>query len=180
MGGRNNTCLAQDMKTVFVAKLETLIYVIRGQKVMLDYDLADLYGVETRALKQAVKRNLKRFPPDFILQLTEIEEKNLRSQFVISSFEHGGRRHNLAAFTELGIAMLSSVLKSEQAIQVNISIMRAFFELRHFLKEHETLSDKLQQIEKNSDKLFKLVFERLDTLESDLHPLPPKRRKIGI
>ncbi|MBI2605099.1 MAG: ORF6N domain-containing protein [Deltaproteobacteria bacterium] len=158
----------------------SLIFLIRGHKVMLDDDLARLYGVKTKTLNQAIKRNAKRFPPDFMFQLIEIESKNLRSQFVTSSLNYGGRRYLPYVFTELGIAMLSSVLKSEQAIQVNIAIMRTFFKLRKLLAEDATLARKIQKAVSNSNKLFRVVFERLDRLEATAPILPPNRRKIGI
>ena len=160
--------------------LEKLIYLIRGHKVMLDQDLAMLYGVETRTLNQAVKRNISRFPADFYFQLTEIEGKSLRSQFVISKPGRGGKRYLPFAFTELGIAMLSSVLKSDQAIQVNISIMRLFFELRNQLRKDGGLSKKLEKLESESNDLFRLVFHRLDQLEIKIPLLPPHRRRIGF
>jgi len=168
------------MNSILKATVETFIYVIRNQKVMLDYDLAALYGVETKVLNQAVRRHLERFPADFMFQLTEIEAKNLRSQFVTSSLRYGGRRHRPFAFTELGIAMLSSVLKSEAAIQVNISIMRSFFRMRKVLKESESLSEKVKQLEQNTNQIFKVVFERLDDLEGVVPAHPPRRRKIGF
>ena len=132
--------------------LESLIHHIRGHKVMLDHDLARLYGVETGALNRAVKRNIQRFPSDFCFQLTEIEEEylkcqigtsneNLRYQIGTSSLGRGGRRKPTSAFTELGIAMLSSVLRSEQAVQVNISIMRTFFKLRDLVRAERSESN---------------------------------------
>ena len=110
------------------------IYIIRGKKVMIDEDLAALYGVETKALNQAIKRNSTRFPDDFMFTLNRTETKNLRSQFVTSSSKYGGRRYLPHAFTEQGVAMLSSVLNSDRAIQVNIQIMRMFTRLREMLE----------------------------------------------
>lgn len=109
--------------------IQSKIYEIRGQKVMLDFDLAELYGIETKVLKQAVKRNLKRFPSDFMFELTKEEFGNLRSQFVTSN-KRGGTRYMPFAFTEQGVAMLSSILNSEVAIEINISIIRAFIAMR--------------------------------------------------
>ena len=115
--------------------IETMIYIIRGQRVMLDSDLAKLYGVETKQLNRQVQRNLKRFPVDFMFQLTENEEENLRCQFGTSSSSYGGRRYLPYVFTENGVAMLSSVLSSERAVEINISIIRIFTKLRSFLRE---------------------------------------------
>ena len=120
--------------------IEKIIYVIREQKVMLDSDLAELYGVETRVLNQSVQRNAARFPKDFMFQLTEEEHDSLRSQFVISKKGKGGRRYMPYVFTENGVAMLSSVLNSEKAILINVSIMRIFTRLRSFLMLEKDLS----------------------------------------
>lgn len=125
----------------------TKIFVIRSQKVMLDADLATLYGVETKALVQAVKRNLERFPEDFMFQMTKEEFFNLRSQFVTSGTS-GGRRYLPYAFTEQSVAMLSTVLRSKRAIQVNIAIMRVFVELRGILSAHKQLAHKLAHLER--------------------------------
>lgn len=129
---------------------------------MLDADLAVLYGVETKVLVQAVKRNINRFPGDFMFQLTDEEFENLRSQFVTSSW--GGRRYTPYAFTEQGVAMLSSVLHSNTAIQVNIEIVRAFVRLRRLTESHQELRQKLQALEKKYDKQFRAVFEAIDEL----------------
>ena len=126
------------------------IHEIRGKKVILDKDLAELYGVETRILKQAVRRNIQRFPEDFMFEVTEKELSNLRSQFVISRW--GGSRYQPYAFTEQGIAMLSSVLNSEKAIQVNIAIMRAFVLMRQYALNIQELALKIQELEKTYDK----------------------------
>ena len=133
------------------------IYFIRNQKVMLDRDLAILYGIETKVLNQAVKRNMSRFPEDFMFQLTEIEFQNLKSQIVTSSWG-GMRRARPYAFTEQGVAMLSSVLNSERAIRVNIEIMRAFVALRKMLSSHIDLERKIADLEKKYDKQFRIVF----------------------
>ena len=160
--------------------LGDLIHFIRDQRVMLDRNLATLYGVETKVLNQAVKRNISRFPIDFMFQLTEIEEESLRSQFVTSNGSKGGQRYQSYVFTELGIAMLSSILRSDQAIQTNIAIMRTFFELRHFLNRDANLADVLQTLERESNHRFRIIFHRLDQLEIKLPTLRPSRRKIGI
>jgi len=161
--------------------IETMIYVIRGHRVMLDSDLAKLYGTETGALNRQVKRNINRFPSDFMIQLTEIEEENLRCQFGISSSKYGGRRYLPFAFTENGVAMLSSVLNSERAIEVNISIMRIFTKLRSFHALESNLAIEFKDFKENTNKIFKVVFERLDSLEEDITPkLPVNRKKIGL
>ena len=156
--------------------IQNAILLIRAQKVMLDADLAKLYGVETRVLVQAVKRNAARFPDDFMFQLTKKEFDNLRSQFVTSSW--GGRRYFPYAFTEQGVAMLSSVLHSKRAVQVNIEIMRTFVRLRRMLSDHEGLSRKLAALERKYDEQFRIVFLVIKQLMSP-HP-PKKRRQIGF
>ena len=157
-------------------RIEKAIFLIRGQKVMLDQDLADLYGVATRVLVQALKRNIERFPSDFMFQLTGQEFKDLRSQTVTSS-SWGGRRYPPYAFTEQGVAMLSSVLKSQSAIQANIEIMRAFVRLRRMLAESAELARRLDELEKKYDGHFKLVFDAIRELMAP--PEPPKNR-IGF
>ena len=138
------------------------IHIIRGVKVMLDSDLAELYGVEVRILNQAVKRNKKRFPKDFMYILTNKEVINLKSQFVISSW--GGRRSRPYAFTEQGIAMLSSVLKSKTAIEVNIAIMRAFVQMRQMLTETSDLKLTITSLRAEYDEKFDIVFQALDRI----------------
>ena len=159
-----------------VDRIEKAILLIRGQKVMLDADLAELYDVETKVLVQAVKRNLERFPEDFMFQLSQEEFAILRSQIVTSS-DWGGRRYRPYAFTEQGVAMLSSVLHSRRAIQVNIEIMRAFIRLRQMLASHVELARKLDALEKKYDAQFKQVFEAIRQL---MAPPEPKRRPIGF
>ena len=161
--------------------IEKMIYVIRDQKVMLDKDLAELYEVETKVLNQAVKRNVSRFPRDFMFQLTTEECENLRSQFVTSSLVHGGRRYMPYVFTENGVAMLSSVLTSEKAIQINVSIMRIFTRLRSFLMLEKDLSERVTKLEKGTNQMFKVVFERLDNYEEMVTPrLPGDIKKVGL
>jgi hypothetical protein len=162
------------------AGIEKIIYLIRGHRVMLDFDLAEIYEVETKQFNQAVKRNLKRFPDDFMFQLTDTEYELLSSQFGKRGQKHGGRRYLPFAFTEQGIAMLSSVLNSDRAIDVNISIMRTFVKLRRVLAADETLVERLAELEKGTNKIFRIVFERLDNLEADLPILSPKRKKINL
>ena len=135
-----------------IEQIKKSILEIRGKKVMLDMDLAIIYEVETRVLKQAVRRNIDRFPDDFMFELTVEELKNLTSQFVTSSW--GGQRHKPFAFTEQGIAMLSSVLKSKKAIQMNIAIMRAFVMMRQFALTYQELSEKLLELEKKHNQKF--------------------------
>jgi hypothetical protein len=137
--------------------IEHKIHIIKDQKVMFDFDLASLYGVETKVLNQAVKRNTDRFPEDFMFQLEDEELPNLRSQIVTSSY--GGRRYTVYAFTEQGIAMLSSVLRSPQAIQVNIQIMRTFTKLRQMLMNYIELKDKIEELELKYDENFKVIFD---------------------
>jgi ORF6N domain len=155
--------------------IEQKIYFIRGLKVMLSTDLAELYGVESRVLVQAVKRNSERFPEDFMFQLTNQEVANLKSQFVISSW--GGRRAAPYAFTEQGVAMLSGVLSSKRAVQVNIAIMRAFVKLREMISSNKELAKKLLELEKKYDMQFKVVFDAIRELMK--HP-EPKVKKIGF
>lgn len=144
--------------------IESHIVYIRKHKVMLDSTLAQLYGVETKVLIQAVKRNIDRFPDDFMFQLAAEEFENLRSQIVTSSGAHGGRRYFPYVFTEQGVAMLSSVLNSKQAIQVNIEIMRAFVNLRKTIDSYKELKIKINKLEKKYDKNFKFVFEAIHQL----------------
>ncbi|MBI4682289.1 MAG: ORF6N domain-containing protein [Nitrospirae bacterium] len=158
--------------------IERKIYVIRGQKVMLDRDLANLYGVETRTLNQAVKRNIKRFPNDFMFQLTKEEFSVQRSQIVL--FEKGKGRYPKylpCMFTEQGIAMLSSVLNSARAILVNIEIMRAFVRLRKMLASNAYLARKIKALEKKYDGQFAAVFDAIYNL---MNPPEKKRPKIGF
>ncbi len=151
------------------------IHIIRGMKVMLDKDLAELYGVETKRLKEQVRRNLERFPDDFMFELKQDEIKNLRSHIATSSW--GGTRYTPMAFTEQGVAMLSSVLNSERAIQVNIQIMRAFTQLRKMVSIHEDLRKKIEDMEKKYDKQFKVVFEAIKQLITEEKPI---KKKIGF
>ncbi|MCL5883312.1 MAG: ORF6N domain-containing protein [Actinobacteria bacterium] len=153
------------------------IMLIRSHKVLLDSDLAELYGVETGALTRAVRRNIGRFPPDFMFQLTEQEFEDLKRQSGISS-GWGGRRYPPYAFTEQGVAMLSSVLHSKQAVQVNIEIMRTFVQLRHMLSSHADLARKLAALEKKYDTQFKAVFEAIRELMAP--PQPKKKHPIGF
>jgi len=148
-----------------ITPIEDLIMEIRGTRVLLDADLAKLYGVTTGALVQAVKRNLERFPEDFMFKLTTEEHVVLKSQFVISKTDRrGGRRTPPYAFTEQGVAMLSSVLRSPLAAQVNVSIMRAFVRLRRFALSHDELARRLDTLEKTFDQKFSIVFEAIQAM----------------
>jgi phage regulator Rha-like protein len=161
-----------------VERIERAILLIRGHKVMLDEDLAALYEVETRALVQAVQRNVERFPGDFMFQLTHEEYRSLRSQSVILKTGRGQhRKYAPYAFTEQGVAMLSSVLRSDRAVQVNIEIIRAFVRLRQMLASHAELARKLDALEKKYDTQFKAVFDAIRQL---MKPPAPKRRGIGL
>ena len=168
--------MARATSVVPVERIERSILLIRGQKVMLDADLANLYQVETKVLVRAVKRSINRFPPDFMFQLTKVEFANLRCQFGTSSF-WGGRRYAPYAFTEQGVAMLSSVLHSPRAIRVNIEIMRAFVRLRQMLASHADLARRLQDLEKEYDAQFKVVFDAIRHL---MTPPQTKMRRIGF
>jgi hypothetical protein len=160
-------------KLIEITDITQRIHTIRGVKVMLDRDLAELYDVETRTLKQAVRRNLKRFPDDFMFELTKAEEKSLRSQNVI--LKRGQHSKYLPfAFTEQGVAMLSSVLNSDQAIDVNISIMRAFVQIRHIAFEHVELRREVEALRKQTEERFEIVFTVLDKLMDEDEP-PDKR-----
>jgi hypothetical protein len=156
-------------------RIERSILLLRGEKVILDSEIAALYGVETRTLVQAMKRNLDRFPRDFMFQLTPEEVENLRSQIVISSW--GGRRHPPYAFTEQGVAMLSSVLRSQQAVRVNIEIMRAFVRLRQMMSTQADLVRRLDELEGRYDGQFKAVFDALRRL---MAPSEAPNRRIGF
>jgi hypothetical protein len=158
-------------------RIERAILLIRGQKVMLDADLAELYGVQTKRLVEAVKRNIDRFPEDFMFQLSEDEFAILRSQFATSS-QWGGRRYAPYAFSEHGILMLSSVLRSRRAIDVNIQIMRTFVRLRKMLGAHKELVRRLNALERKYDAQFKVVFEAIGRLMAP--PAPKEKRRIGF
>lgn len=169
------------MSDVSLSKIENLIYVIRGQKVMLDSDLAELYGVETKALNRQVSRNEIRFPQDFMFRLTLEEYELLRCQNGTSNEGRGGRRYLPLVFTEGGVAMLSSVLTSERAALVNLSIIRTFIKLRSFLAMESSLTAKFDKLQQGTNKLFKVVFERLDSVEDVIETkLPGRRKKIGL
>jgi ORF6N domain len=164
--------------TQLLAGIESRIFSIRGMRVMLAPDLADLYKVETKVLQQAVRRNLDRFPGDFAFSLTDQEFAILRSQTVTSSW--GGSRYAPMAFTEQGVGMLSSVLRSPGAIAVNIEIMRTFVKLRGMLAEHSDLKRKLDQLEKKYDENFKVVFQAIAQLMNEPKTGAYANRRIGF
>jgi hypothetical protein len=176
-------------------ELAQLVFAVRGEKVMFDADLAKLYGVNVRVLNQAVARNRKRFPPDFMFQLTAKEYESLRSQFVISNKDalarvgsmrsqivttktgRGGRRYSPFAFTEQGVAMLSSVLRSMRAVEVNIAIMRTFVQLRRLMDSNRDLARKIDALEKKYDEQFATVFAAIKQL---IAPPVPAKKQIGF
>lgn len=161
-----------------IPQIEGKILLIRGHRIMLDADLATLYGVATKVLLQAVKRNAERFPEDFMFTLTESEFADLRSQSVTSSW--GGRRHPPHAFTEQGVAMLSSVLRSDRAIRVNVEIMRAFVRMRQVMVSHAELAQKIGELErkvKSQGVEIKVIFGAINTM---LHPVKTKKPQIGF
>jgi ORF6N domain-containing protein len=157
--------------------LAQLVFFVRNEKVMLDTDLAMLYGVRTKALNQALFRNKGRFPEDFAFQLTKEEFDLLRSQIVTSKGRRGGRRYQPYAFTEQGVAMLSSVLRSERAVEVNIAIMRTFVQLRRLMDTNRDLARKIKALEKKYDEHFAVVFEAIKQL---IAPPAPARKQIGF
>jgi hypothetical protein len=183
-----------------VQRIARAIYLLRGQKVMLDFDLAALYGVDTRVLNQAVKRNAGRFPGDFMFQLSAEETRSLRSQImtldaqpaqaedvaknrsqsVTGSLKHRERKSRPYAFTEQGVAMLSSVLKSERAVKVNISIMRAFVKLRETLETNREFARKFEELERRVGKHDNEIAAILEAIRQLMAPLKPSRREIGF
>jgi hypothetical protein len=165
-----------------VEEIGRRIYFVRGRRVMLDSDLARLYGVETKALKRAVKRNFARFPEDFMFALTDVEQESLRYQFGTSkaSGGRGGSRYAPFVFTQEGVAMLSGVLNSDRAIEVNITIMRAFVKLREMIETNKDMAKKIDQLEQkflHHDQNFKTVFEAIRQLMAVGSPLTQKKIK---
>ena len=171
-------------------ELAQLVFVVRNEKVMFDVDLAKLYGVTTKALNQAVKRNSQRFPEDFMFQLTKTEQENMRSQIVttskrkgllrsqfVTSNPRGGARYLPYVFTEQGVAMLSSVLRSSRAVEVNIAIMRTFVQLRRLMDGNVDLARKIEGLEKKYDEQFAAVFAAIKQL---IAPPAPHRKQIGF
>ena len=168
--------MTKSLVKIPLERVEEIILLIRGERVILDTDLAALYGVETRALIQAVKRNRERFPVDFTFQLTREEAGSLRSQFVISK-GRGGRRYAPYAFTEHGAIMAANVLNSERAVQASVQVVRAFVKLRQMLASNAELARKLDELEKKYDRQFKIVFEAIRQL---MTPAPHKAKPIGF
>lgn len=160
--------------------IQQKIYEIRGERVMLDFDLAILYAVETKVLNQAVKRNLARFPADFMFQLTHTENNNLKSQIVTSSW--GGARKLPYAFTEHGVTMLAGILRSEKAIVMNITIVRAFIALRQMAMQYKELAEKLAQLENSNHQQFKEIYQALNYLieQKQQEETFQKRQRIGF
>lgn len=169
------------MSSIDTLRIEGMIYLVRGQKVMLDSDLASLYEVETKTFNRAVRRHAERFPDDFMFELTPEEHDSLRYQ--IGTLKNGGRgqhrKYLPLVLTEQGVAMLSSVLNSERAVSVNITVIRTFVKLRHLIVQ-ESLAERLTKLERGTDQVFRIVFQRLDILERTTPALPSRRRKIGI
>jgi hypothetical protein len=157
--------------------IERKIYYLRGKKVMIDFDLAELYGVPTKRLNEQVKRNSDRFPEDFMFHLTQKEFESLKSHFATSN-ARGGMRKRSFAFTEQGVSMLSSVLRSPRAVKVNIEIMRTFVQLREILSTHKQLSEKLEKLESKYDSQFKIVFDAIRALMAE--PDPEEKAPIGF
>ena len=162
-------------KSIIKADYQTLIYEFRSHKVMLDFDLAALYGVETKRLKEQVRRNISRFPEDFMFELNKDEFEYLRSQ--IASSKRGGTRYLPMVFTEQGVAMLSSILNSEKAIQINVEIMRAFAKYRALLIESKDLRNELRALDDKINQIFKFLLGKFDALSQK--QLAQPRRKIG-
>lgn len=163
------------MITIDLISIQNKVFTLRGQKVILDFDLAEMYEVPTKALKQAVRRNIDRFPEDFMFEMKNLEWANLRSQNVTSSW--GGLRYTPFAFTEQGVAMLSSVLKSPKALQVNITIMRAFVMIRQYYYDSKELEQRIERLENEMQIKFKDIYEALNFL---LNPPNPERNPIGF
>ena len=166
------------MALIPTERIENKILLIRRLKVMLDRDLAELYGVPTKRLNEQVRRNISRFPEDFMFQLTEKEAGLLRSHFATS--KRGGRRYLPLVFTEQGVAMLSSILHSERAIQVNIAIMRAFVRLRQILSTHKALAYKLEQLERKIEKHDREIRSIFDVIRQLMMPLEKPKKRIGF
>ncbi|HSH95911.1 MAG TPA: ORF6N domain-containing protein [Roseimicrobium sp.] len=169
--------MQKQKKLIPLERIERSILLIRGERVMLDRDLAALYGVTTKALNQAVKRNLHRFPPDFMFQISHEEAGCLRSQSVTSKRNRGGRRYLPYAFTEHGALMLANVLNSERAARTSVQVVRAFVRLRQLLSSNADLARKVESLEKKYDAQFKVVFDAIRQLMS---PSSGTRREIGF
>lgn len=163
-----------------VRKVDSIIHVLRGQRVILDSDLAELYGVPVKHLNQQIKRNARRFPPDFLFQLSRAEHVNLRSQFVTSSSDHGGRRYLPHAFTEHGAVMAANVLNSSRAIKMSIFVVRAFVRMREILAVNQQLLAKLSELEGRVESHDADIQDLFDTIRELTSPPPAKNRRIGF
>jgi hypothetical protein len=163
-----------------VPRIENRIFLVRGQKVLLDDDLAALYDVEVRVLNQAVKRNKKRFPSDFVFRLTAKENRNLKSQIVTTSSSHGGRRTLPYAFTEHGAIMAASVLNSPRAVEMSVFVVRAFVRLRDTLASHKALAAKFAELEQRLETHDKTIGEIIDAIRALVTPPERPARKIGF
>jgi len=161
-------------------QINSMIYIIRDQKVMLDSDLAELYEVDTKILNRQVRRNISRFPDDFMFQLSSSEYESLKCQIGTSKTGRGGKQKQPLVFTENGVAMLSGILRSERAVSVNIAIMRIFTKLRSFHMLERDLVNRVDRLESDATEVFKVVFERLDKIESQENSMSTDRTKIGI
>ena len=168
--------MSKALATIPVERVEQAIILIRGEKVILDSDLASLYGVDTRSLIQALKRNGRRFPADFVFQLTKDEFESLRSQTVIAK-GRGGRRSLPYAFTEHGAIMAANVLNSERAVEASVEVVRAFVRLRQIVLSNRELARKVEELERKYDAQFKVVFDAIKAL---MKPPEPKRNQIGF
>lgn len=160
--------------------LTSRIHLVRGQKIMLDADLAELYGISTGVFNQAVKRNRRRFPADFMFQLTDDEYENLKSQFVISSFGWGGRRSNPFVFTEHGAIMAATILNSRKATEMSVFIVRAFVQLREMISTHKELIDRLQELENKVSGHDQAIANLFEAIRQLMTPPAQKRRFIGF
>ena len=177
---RKQTLSPADRLSVSVQLIERRIYLIRGHKAMLDSDLAELYGVSTKVFNQAVKRNRDRFPHDFMFQARVAEANSLRSQIVTSNRKRGGRRYLPYVFTEQGVAMLSSVLTSKRAVQVNIAIVRAFVRFRELLSTHKELAHRMDDLERKQREQGTNIETVFRAMQKLLAPPPKKSRTIGF
>lgn len=172
--------MTTDTPAQYVDSLTSRIHLVRGQKVMLDADLAELYGISTRIFNQGVKRNRSRFPVDFMFQLTVEEYENLRSQFVISSSRWGGRRYTPLAFTEHGAIMAATILNSQKAMEMSVFIVRAFVQLREIISAHSELTDKLQQLESKVSGHDQSIADLFEAIRQLMMPPSSKKRFVGF
>jgi ORF6N domain len=172
--------MKEQLDIIPTERIKNAIFVLRGQKVMLDSELAELYGVPTKVLNRAVRRNLDRFPGDFMFQLTHQELTNLRFQIGTSSSGYGGRRHLPYVFTEQGVAMLSSVLRSERAVRVNIAIMRAFIKLREAMNASRELAKKFAELETRVGNHDEQIAEIIEAIRQLIAPPETPKKEIGF